>query len=222
MVVIRICQRGQLAILQIAFLGCAVAVHGLQVCVRVGIPVQCGIGIQIGTGCLNAGKLILGQREAGGIGGVGHGIDGTGVFLGGIQEIICPGLAGLLVGNLLVQGSGHIEAEHSSIAAIVGVELIDSVHVEIIHFNAVDLVVTNGKGGGIFLPDTAVGNGLTDADTNRYHQQHRHYGDESDGVKAGLFGFLLSGELLFGQLGGFLLFTKLLLIGCAHVIKSSH
>ena len=38
-------------------------------------------------------------------------------------------------------------------------------------------------------------------------------------LKAGLFGFLLSGELLFGQLGGVFFSTKLLLAGCTHLVS---
>ncbi len=222
MVLVSACQGVQLAVSPVAVQVRAVAIHGLQIILGAGVAIHGSVklqGFQIGV---QSGLLLLGQGEALSLGGIGQCIDGVGVALGGFQEVVSPGSAGFLVHHLLVQGCAGVQAEHGGVAAVHAVEVIDGINIEIVHFHAVDLVIAHGQGNRILLADAAAGNGLADADGDGNHQQYHHNGDEANGVKAYVLGFLLGGELLLGQLGGFLLLAKLLLAGCTHVIKSSH
>ena len=156
-----------------------------------------------------------------GLGSVSQGVNSLGIGLGGAQEVVSPGQAGLFVDDLLIQGLGHVQAQHGGVAAVLGVEVVDGIHVEVAQLGVADLVIANGQGDGLLFPDAAVGDGIGNAHGNGDDQQHGHDGHKCGGNQFQFLGFLLSGQLLFSHLGSFLLFAELFLAGCTHVIISS-
>ena len=72
------------------------------------------------------------------------------------------------------------------------------------------------------LVDTAVSDASGDANGDREYHHDSQNDDKNGGVKRQFLCFLLLSDLFFRHFGGLLLIAKLLLAGCAHVIKSSH
>src|SRR5699024_994135 len=193
MVLIGLSQHAQFAVLLIAFQGGAAAVNGLQIRFAIGVAVQSCVNIQVGNGGVNGSLILFRQGIAGSLSSVRHGVSSLGAGLGRLQEVICPGSAGFLIGYLLVQGLGGVQAKHGSIAAVSGIEIVYSVHVEVVQFSIADLVIPYGQSHRILFPDTAGSDGLSDTDKNRHDQQQCHYHNKSGGVKAHFLCFLLSG-----------------------------
>ena len=209
-------------VLSVAFLRCAVAVLGFQEVLGAGIAVQVGIELHAVNGAVDIGKIVLGQGEACGLSGVCQGVGAAGVVLGGVQEIVRPGQAGVIVDDLLVQGLGGVQTKHGGVAAVVGVKAVDGAHIEVVQLGIADLVIAHGQCHGVPLVDTAVSDASGDANGDREYHHDSQNDDKNGGVKRQFLCFLLLSDLFFRHFGGLLLIAKLLLAGCAHVIKSSH
>ena len=143
---------------------------------------------------------------------------GLGSFL---HEVVCPGLTGLLVVNLLVQRLGGVQAKQGQIAAIVVGIVIDVVDVVIVQLCVAQLMLAHGCGDGVALVDTTGLHRTADTCPNGNGNQRNKHDHKADAVELYFFCFLLLKNLTFGQLlGAFRM--KLLLFGCTHEIISSH
>ena len=199
-----------------ALLGSAAAVHGLDIGIHTGIAVSGGVRLHGFHGAVNFLGGLFGQGVAVGVGFIDQRIDCLGIVNSGMQEVVSPGFAAFLVENLLIQGLGQVQTEDTGIAAILAVEFIHSVNIEVVQLCIADLMLTDGQGNGIALADAAVGNGSADrhigCDQDQGNQNHH----SQSGVKLQLLRFLLLGQLLFGQLLSLLSIAELFLAGCTH------
>ena len=214
-------QSGGFAVVLIAVQIRTLTIDCLQVSFPIGIAIQGGIDIQRGDVGLNGACVLFGKGKALSLRCIYQRIYRLGGTLCGGQEVISPGASGFLVGDLLIQGLCNVQAEHGGVAAIGRVEIVDGVHVEVIQFCIAQLVGAHGQRNGVLFTNTAVDNGLPHTYKNGHGKKQNHNHNKSGCVQADLFGLLLSGLLLFCQLGGVLLFPELFLVGCTHVIISS-
>ena len=141
---------------------------------------------------------------------------------GGGQEVICPGLAGSFVNDLLIQGLGGIQTEQVGIIAVLAQELVDAAHVIVAQFCVADLVVIDGHSNSVLFTNALAFDGLGDSSHSGKDDHHSQDYHENSGHNLQLLCFFLLGQLLFGHFVSTLGGTELLLVGCAHGIISSH
>ena len=211
-----------LVVVQIALFGGAAAVLSLDECVGILIAVDGSIGIQIAGGQLQLLLLFFGKGEALGLGRVHQRIDCLRGRDGLLDEAVGPGLAGLLVNDLLIQSRGGINTVQVCVVAVGAVEVVQGVHVVIAELGIADLVITDGGSDGVLLMNAAGGNVVRNAGIDSNCDHHDKNGDKGDGVNFEFLSFLLLRNLTLGHLGGGVFTAKLLFAGCAHEIISSH
>ena len=132
--VVGICQSVAQVVFPEAFRGSTLAIKRLQIRLTIRVAIEFCVQFQRGNGAVKLSGLILGKGEASRIGGIGQCVGVFRIFLSSIHEIICPGATGIFIDDLLVQRQRGIQSKHGRIAAVVGIEGIYRVDVEIIQF----------------------------------------------------------------------------------------
>ena len=215
-------QNGLFHITAIAFFGGAISVDGLEVLLGAGVAGDLGIESLLLYSILHSDLIGFGQRIAFLCCSIAEGIGGYGCILGRVQEVVCPGLTGCLVCNLLIQRLADIQTKDGCIGAALRIEIVDSVHIVVVQLCIAEIISANGHGNRVLLTDTGGRNGFGNADRNSGHYHNRQSNNKKNGVQSDLPGFLLLGQLPFGHFGSVSLAALLFLAGCTHVIKSSH
>ena len=210
----------------IGFLVSTVAVDRLQVIVQAAKAVQQALGLH-GYQCVIDGSYILGAQCIAGFFGSITQSENAGGFLDGlIDEVVGPGFACFAFVGLLVQGIGVVQT------ALTGRQTAQRFGIALHTVEPVDIVIvqiSNGKGMvadlyslGCTFANTAVGVQIPGQQNNADNQDQGNDNDKDDRVDFKLFCLFLLGQLTFGQLGELLFLAELFLVGCAHVIISSH
>ncbi len=125
--IVAVGQGSGLQVLPVAVHGGTLAEQGLQVILTLFVAREHSVGLHGGQVGLDLSQLFLGQGIAIGFGFLGQGNGSLGIGDSAGLEIISPGAAGFLIGDLLIQRGGHIQTEHGGMGAIVVVEFVDSV-----------------------------------------------------------------------------------------------
>ena len=176
------CQQVAGVVGQVAVLGGTVAVLRLQEGIGIGVAVHLCVGIQVVAHQIHLCLGILGQGVALGLCGIGHSQDGLGGVGGFLDEVVSPGLAGLFVVYLLVQGLGGVQAEHRQVVAI-GVDIVvDVVDVVVAQLGVAQGMLANRCGHGVFLVGATGFDGAADAHANGNGNQHHQHHHKSDAV----------------------------------------
>ena len=111
----------------VAVQGCAVAVHGLQVGLGLGVAIDGSVQGQGGLQRIQLGLVAFAELVAVGSCLFGDGVGGPGALLGRAQEVICPGGACVGIKDLLVQSFGGVQAVQGGVGSVLGVEIVDGV-----------------------------------------------------------------------------------------------
>ena len=182
----------------------------------IAVTVKACIHLHGSHGVVDLGNCLFGQGVTVGLCFVSQCVGSLDVFNRIVHEVISPGLAGLFVEDVRIQGLGHVQTEQAGIVGILTVELVDSIDIVVVQFCIADLVLANGQGDSITLADAAVRNGTADTDISSEHHKNGQNNHSQGGVKLQFLCFLLLGQLLFGHLCSLLSIAELLLAGCTH------
>ena len=195
------------------------AVDAGQVAVGVSVAVILSVDLQVvlqgGQGLL----LVLGQGMTGSNSCIVQRIGVLDLINGHVQEIVGPGSAGFLVGDLIANGLVDIQQIADPTLIFVHI-VVDGIDVEVVQFHCLQLVVANGDGVGISGQDSL--NGSLQEQTGYDADAENNYYPEGQGIGFQLLSLFLLCLLTLSHCGSVLLLAQTLLIGCTHGINSSH